>query len=280
MSARRSTSTLRCAANVRGFTLVELLVVIGVIAVLISLLLPALNKAREAGRSVQCQSNLRQLGQGFFIYGASGGKYYPPNMCLTNDSAYSKNHPYRGSHTAYWYNVIYPGTEDGRLINTLFCPNSTAWVENRESRTYMHNVSYGYNWLGLAGVPATGGWDTWFAVGAYAHLKFPGRINGIKKSSETMLLAEAGINSPLFGDWGSFNRTHHDPGNGVLMPRHRKVCNVLWADGHVSGVASITNKNDKSSLAAGMYNVKSAGTYPYSWGRSEVYRYFWVREVQ
>jgi prepilin-type N-terminal cleavage/methylation domain-containing protein len=60
-----------------GFTLVELLVVIGIIAVLIAILLPALEQAREEAKLVECSSNMRQIYQMFSMYATEYDGYYP-----------------------------------------------------------------------------------------------------------------------------------------------------------------------------------------------------------
>ena len=64
--------------NKSAFTLVELLVVIGIIAVLISILLPSLNKARKSAENIKCMSNLRQIGIGMHAYAANNGGRLPP----------------------------------------------------------------------------------------------------------------------------------------------------------------------------------------------------------
>lgn len=96
----------------RGFTLTELLVVIGLIAILISLLLPVLNKTRVAARSANCLSNLRQLGVGLTMYLSAHRGRLPEYMWYTPrtpDLAWN----------GYWLGLL---AQDNIKDQVLLCP--------------------------------------------------------------------------------------------------------------------------------------------------------------
>jgi prepilin-type N-terminal cleavage/methylation domain-containing protein/prepilin-type processing-associated H-X9-DG protein len=114
-------------ARKRGFTLVELLVVIGIIALLISILLPSLQKARHAADNVKCASNLRNCGQAIINYAGDNKGKLPQYLA----NAVPGSTLYPGS----WMWDIEVGVRDalvhyGASQQTLYCPTNSSITYN------------------------------------------------------------------------------------------------------------------------------------------------------
>ena len=108
-----------------GFTLVELLVVITIIGILISLLLPAVQAAREAARRMQCSNNLKQLALGLHVYHEASGSFPPAGF-------------YTGS-TLAWNTAILPYIEQGNLYDQL--DHAGPYTSEANRRVALHRVA-------------------------------------------------------------------------------------------------------------------------------------------
>jgi prepilin-type N-terminal cleavage/methylation domain-containing protein/prepilin-type processing-associated H-X9-DG protein len=129
--------TLKERPPSRGFTLIELLVVIAIIGILIALLLPAVQAAREAARRMQCSNNLKQIGLALHNYIDSHG-VFPPGYVSAVDptrvdpcdqDAENSNSVDLGPGWA-WGSMILPQMEQGNLYNSINFSLSVAYADN------------------------------------------------------------------------------------------------------------------------------------------------------
>ena len=151
---------MRSATPLRGFTLVELLVVISIIALLVAILLPALQTARKVAQGIQCLSNLRQIGIATSVYASDYDAWMPPKISrvVRGDRIRWPEILMEGGYVNQSYvlssagNAAYRADKTARPRGVFACPSEEAergpageiWYRTHYGMNYYFSI----NWFG------------------------------------------------------------------------------------------------------------------------------------
>ncbi len=234
-----------------GFTLVELLVVVAIIALLVSILLPTLGKAKEQARIVSCMSNLRSLGLSFAFYSNENNDWYPSGAAMGGG--------YYGPTWYTWDSILRPYYDTMGLIH---CPSDklirdygSIAQDHRHPRSYAINMVV--TWMGPSAYGDNNGYDLDPAV----TWRWPGYVRKtteVTDPSDTILLGEewenaywtsyyvAGMHRVYPGvaimpyKWGPGGGYTNSTRQVTYYHRNNDAANFLFCDGHVDLLAEGT----------------------------------------
>jgi len=165
MSDRNDSPVAASATGYRrhpAFTLIELLVVIAIIGILAAMLLPALSKARQAGKRASCLSNVKQIIMACTMYANDNDEHLPIGVVLSYESPQYVHDIGGGTITNYLQDVIGPQIANipGHITHVFKCPNAQniqgGWLLAADACDYRYNCYESCHDPNAYNVPASG----------------------------------------------------------------------------------------------------------------------------